>query len=84
MGRRFATANAARPASGRALREPGSARWDAIVAEDFAAPEDVTTLRLFGRGLRPLVNAVRIGRHVPTFRDVRTIETYLVEERVVR
>jgi hypothetical protein len=64
--------------------EPGSAPWDGIVTEDFAALEDLTTLRLFGRGPRALYNAVRIARHVPTFLDLRTIETYLVEERALR
>lgn len=61
--------------------EPGSAAWDGIVTEDFAAPEDLTTLRLFGRGPRALLNAVRIGLHVRTFLDLGSIETYLVRER---
>lgn len=61
----------------RAPLAPDVPPWDGIVTEDFAAIEDVTTLRLFGRGPRALLNAIRVGRHVPTFLDLRTIETYL-------
>lgn len=66
------------------LAEPGSARWDGIVTEDFAGAADLATLRLFGRGPRALWNAVRVARHVPTFLDLGTIETYFVEERALR
>ena len=41
--------------------------------------QDVTSLRLFGRGVKALANAVRIGRHVSSFLDLRTIETYLTQ-----
>jgi hypothetical protein len=60
---------------------PGSAPWDGIVTEDFAEERDLVTLRLFGRGPRALVNAMRVGRHVRSFLDLKTIETYLVTER---
>lgn len=59
----------------------GSAPHDGIVTEDFADERDLTSMRLFGRGPRALWNAVRIGRHISTFLDLRTIETWLVEER---
>lgn len=64
--------------------ERGSAPWDGIVTEDFAELEDLTTLRLFGRGPRALVNAVRVGRHVRTFLDTSSLEAYLVREHRVR
>jgi hypothetical protein len=56
-------------------------RWDGIVTEDFAELRDLTTLRLFGRGPRAIYNAIRVARHVPTFLDLRTIETYLASPR---
>ena len=58
----------------------GSAGWDGIVTEDFAEERDLVTLRLFGRGPRAIVNALRVLRHVRTFLDLGTIETYLVRE----
>lgn len=60
---------------------PGSARWDGVVTEDYAEARDLTSLRLFGRGPRAIANAVRIGRHVSSFLDLRTIENYLVRGR---
>lgn len=62
---------------------PGSPDLDGIVTEDFAEERDLTTLRLFGRGPRALLHAIRIGRHVSSFLDLRTIETWLVEERTL-
>lgn len=56
----------------------GDERWDGIVTEDFAEERDLTSLRLFGRGPRALVGAVRVGLHVRSFLDLSTIETYLV------
>jgi hypothetical protein len=56
---------------------PGSSPWDGIVTEEFADERDVTTLRLFGRGPRALWNAARVGRHVSTFLDLASVETYL-------
>lgn len=61
----------------------GSTPHDGIVTEDFAEERDLTTLRLFGRGPRALWNTIRIGRHVSSFLDLRTIETWLVEERTL-
>ena len=55
----------------------GSPAWDGIVTEDFADARDVTSLRLFGQGPRALANVIRIGRHVSSFLDLRTLETYL-------
>ncbi|MFO0685812.1 MAG: EthD domain-containing protein [Sandaracinus sp.] len=63
----------------RAPLAPDAPPWDGIVTEDFAELADLTTLRLFGRGPRALVNVLRIARHVPTFLDLSTIETYLTE-----
>ena len=34
-----------------------------------------------GRGLRAIPNALRVARHISTFLELRTIETYLVEEQ---
>lgn len=59
----------------------GSAPWDGIVTEDFAEERDLVTLRLFGTGPKALLNAIRVGRHVRSFLDLKTIETYLVTER---
>ncbi len=61
----------------RAPLVPSAAPWDGIVTEDFASLADLTTLRLFGRGPRALVNVLRIARHVPTFLDLSTLEAYL-------
>jgi hypothetical protein len=66
----------------RETLHPDAPKWDGIVTEDFADLRDVTTLRLFGRGPRALYNAIRVGRHVPTFLDLRTIETYLAAPHV--
>lgn len=55
----------------------GAPHWDGIVTEDFADVRDVTTLRLFGTGPRALWNVLRVGRHVSSFLDLGTIETYL-------
>lgn len=61
---------------------PASPPWDGIVTEDFDDLRDLTTLRLFGRGPRALYNVVRIGRHVSSFLDLATIETYLAAPHV--
>jgi hypothetical protein len=60
----------------------GSPSWEGIVTEDFAALDDLTTLRLFGRGPRALYNVARIGRHVSSFLDLGSIETYLATPHV--
>jgi len=60
----------------------GAPSWDGIVTEDFADLRDLTTLRLFGRGPRALANVVRIGRHVSSFLDLPSIQTYLAAPHV--
>jgi hypothetical protein len=63
----------------------GSAPWDGIVTEDFAQHSHLVSLGVFGQGLfgrggAAILNAVRVGRHVSSFLDLRTLETYLVHE----
>ncbi len=60
----------------------GSPAWDGIVTEDFEELRDLTTLRLFGRGPQALYNLVRVGRHVSSFLDLASIETYLATPHV--
>lgn len=64
-------------------RRRGRVDWDGIVTEDFAAPAHLTSMGLFGQGLfgrgpSAALNAVRIARHIGTFLELSTIETYLV------
>ena len=64
---------------------PGSPSWDGIVCESFRERRDLLQhRRLFGGpafdSWRALPNMVRVGRHVSSFLDMRTIENYLVEE----
>jgi hypothetical protein len=66
----------------RARLHDDAPAWDGIVTEDFADLADLTSLRLFGRGPRGLYNAVRVARHVSTFLDLATIQTYLVAPHV--
>lgn len=63
----------------------GAAPWDGIVTEDFAdaahlASFGLLTQGLFGRGPQSLLHAARVGRHVSTFLDLRTLENHWVEE----
>lgn len=63
----------------------GSAPWDGIVTEDFAERSHLVSLGLFqqglfGRGPRAILHALRVGRHVSSFLDLLTLETYLVHE----
>lgn len=59
----------------------GSPAWDGIVAESFAAREDLTSpRRMFGGTLRCLPNMIRVGLHVSKFLEFRTIENAFVSE----
>ena len=74
------------------IRNVVDARWpdtaaplDGIVEEYFQQRRDLLDPRLFfGGSIRMLRNMVRVGWDVSTFIDMRTIETYLVNERWLR
>jgi hypothetical protein len=61
----------------------GSTSWDGIVTEDFASREDLFwPTRMFGGPLRMVPNMLRVGLHVASFLDLRTLESYLMNEVV--
>jgi hypothetical protein len=58
-----------------------SPRWDGIVEEHFRSREDLLDVaRFFGGWSAMLPNMLRVARDIWGFIDLRTIETYLVDE----
>jgi hypothetical protein len=63
---------------------PGSPPWDGIVTESFDPRQDLLNpLRLFGGPLRAPVNMIRVGLHIRSFMDLRSMENYLVSEQAI-
>lgn len=69
---------------------PGAPSWDGIVEEHFADRGDLLDPRRFFRGagvgflggaLAIPLNMLRVWRHVRSFLDLASLETYLVQER---
>lgn len=62
----------------------GDGRWDGIVTEAYPTMRHLTNpLYLFGGPLRALPNMLRVGRHIATFMDLRSMRNFLVTERVI-
>ena len=60
---------------------PGSAPFEGIVEERFRTrAELLNPVRLFGGPLVFLPHMVEVGLHIASFLDMRSMETYLVEE----
>jgi hypothetical protein len=58
--------------------------WHGIVAEHFRTRADLMDLRRFFGGTRSMLpNMLRVARHIKTFLDTATLETYLVSERLL-
>jgi hypothetical protein len=61
---------------------PAVPLWDGIVEEHFAQPSDLLDpRRFFGGTLAMPLNMVRVWRHVRSFLDLASLETFLVQER---
>ncbi len=60
---------------------PGSAPFEGIVEERFRTrAELLNPVRLFGGPLSWLPHMIEVGLHISSFLDMRSMETYLVEE----
>jgi hypothetical protein len=58
--------------------------WHGIVTEAYPTMRDLANpLFLFGGPLRAPFNMVRVGRHIASFMDLRTMRNYLVTERAL-
>ena len=65
-----------------AISEPA---WEGLVEEHFQRPEDLLNpLRFFGGPLKMAFNMARVARDVAGFLDMRSLQTYLVQELFVR
>ncbi|MBN2493496.1 MAG: hypothetical protein JXR96_02800 [Deltaproteobacteria bacterium] len=64
--------------------DPGAPDWDGIVTEAYPTLRDLSNpVHLFGGPLRALPNMLRVGRHIATFMDLRSMRNYLVSERIL-